>query len=129
MKKTVRLTERELKQMISESVKRVLKESTRPRRRINEVSAGLIKRASDAAYDKGKIEQWLRFDDALREKIIDALADDTSYWIDEFEYSDREFFNLPPNFDSLSRREKTEIVYSQSQRSDEEWMEILGLDY
>lgn len=128
MKRTIRLRESELRRMITESVRRVLRESTRPRKRINEVSAGLIKRASDAAYDKGKKQQWIRFDNALSEKIIDALANDTSYWIDEFEYGDREFFNLPPNFDRLSDREKAEIVYNQSQRSDEQWMEIFGLD-
>lgn len=53
MKRTIKLTGRELKQMISESVKRVLRESTRPRRRFGLRESNSITAQLDAMYENG----------------------------------------------------------------------------
>lgn len=104
---------------MKESVNKVLRENARPRRRINEVSAGLIKRSSDAAWDKGKKDQYFRFDNALSKKIIQMIADTTSFWLD-FDESEH---NLPRNWDDLDNYEKAKYVYDNSDLTDEEWLE------
>ena len=59
MKRRIRLIESELRRMITESVKSVLRESAHPRRRINEVSTSLVRRAREVILALAwNLDEW-----------------------------------------------------------------------
>ncbi len=95
MRRRIRLSESDLHRVIRESVKRVLRESTRPRRGINEVSTSLIRRAKHKAFDKGKYAQSNRFDDEYWNRTVDRLAKCQRWWNADMEWDI--YRNLIPN--------------------------------
>jgi hypothetical protein len=65
------------------------------------------------------------FDDNIEQEIVEALSRYPYFWHVDF---NQNAYDLPYNWDELDQYERAQIIYDQSEYSDEDWIKYLGLE-